>query len=177
MKQVLLKGKQVVVEEVPSPVPQDKEVLVKTCYSLISSGTERAAVQGSARGLVSKAITNPELVQKGLQIIREQGVKKAWQIIRGLEGTSSPLGYSLAGEVVSVGRGVTDINPGDLVACGGAQCAHHAEFVRVPRNLLAKVPPGVVLGEAAFTTLGAIAMQGLRRAALSFGETVVITGR
>lgn len=176
MKQVLLKGKQVVVEEVPLPVPQDKEVLVKTCYSVISSGTERAAVQGSAQGLVSKAITNPQLVQKGLQIIREQGVKKAWQIVRGLEGASSPLGYSLAGEVVSVGRCVTDINPGDLVACGGAQCAHHAEFVAVPRNLLAKVPPGVELGEAAFTTLGAIAMQGLRRAALSFGETVVITG-
>jgi predicted dehydrogenase/threonine dehydrogenase-like Zn-dependent dehydrogenase len=176
MKQVLLKGKQVVVEEVPSPVPQDKEVLVKTCYSVISSGTERAAVQGSAQGLVSKAITNPQLVQKGLQLIREQGVNKAWQIVRGLEGASSPLGYSLAGEVVSVGQGVTDINPGDPVACGGAQCAHHAGFVAVPRNLLAKIPPGVECAEAAFTTLGAIAMQGLRRASLSFGETVVITG-
>lgn len=176
MKQVLLKNKQIVVEEVPLPVPGEKEVLVKTYYSVISSGTERVAVQNSAQGLVSKAITNPQLVQKGLQLIREQGVKRFWQIVKGYEGSSSPLGYSLAGEVVSVGRYLTDINVGDLVACAGAQCAHHAEFVSVPRNLVAKIPPGVDPAEAAFTTLGAIAMQGLRRAALSFGETVVITG-
>jgi predicted dehydrogenase/threonine dehydrogenase-like Zn-dependent dehydrogenase len=176
MKKVLLKGKQVVVEDVPAPVPGEKEVLVAAAYSLLSSGTERAALRSRAAGLMEKALGDPRLVRMGWQMLRQQGIKRLWRTVQEQAAGPVPLGYSLAGRVVTVGRLVNDLSPGERVACGGAQYAHHAELVTVPRNLVARVPAGVDLKEAAFTTVGAVAMQGLRRAGLQFGETVVVTG-
>ncbi|RJQ28512.1 MAG: oxidoreductase [Peptococcaceae bacterium] len=176
MKKVLLKGKQVVVEDVPAPAPGEKEVLVAAAYSLLSSGTERAMLQESAAGLAGRVMGNPRLFRMGWQMLREQGIKQVWRTVQEQAAMPVPLGYSMAGRVVAAGRLVSDLVPGEEVACGGARYAHHAELVAVPRNLVARVPAGVDLQAAAFTTLGAIAMHGLRRAGLQFGETVVITG-
>jgi len=176
MQQVFLKNGQIAVEDVPAPTPGEKEVLVANAFSLISSGTEGAAVKSGAGGLLQKALHRPDLVAKVWQKVREEGIRRTWERVREKAGQPQPLGYSTAGYVLATGRLVTDIAPGEPVACAGAQCAHHAEIVAVPRNLVAKVPAGVDLQGAAFATLGAIALQGLRRAEPQLGETVVILG-
>lgn len=86
------------------------------------------------------------------------------------------LGYSAAGEVVATGAGVTDLAPGDWVACAGAGKANHADYVTVPRNLVCRVPVGLDLKIAATTTVGTIALQGVRRAEVALGETVCVIG-
>jgi predicted dehydrogenase/threonine dehydrogenase-like Zn-dependent dehydrogenase len=176
MKQVFLKAGRIVVDEVPPPVIDENGVLVANAFSLISSGTERGMVESGRENLLKKAIERPDLVKKILYKVRQEGISRTLAKVKGIIQEPKPLGYSTSGIVIEVGKNITDINVGDRVACGGAQCAHHSEINLVPRNLVVRIPESVDMSEAAFSTIGAIAMQGIRRAGRSFGETIVIIG-
>lgn len=176
MKQVLLHGKEVAVQEVPPPAPGNKQVLVANVFSLISTGTESIAITSSKKSLLKRALERPELVTKVFHKIREEGLKKTLGKVSEKITEYKSLGYSSAGVVLTVGNEVVDINPGDRVACAGVGFANHAEIVAVPRNLVARIPDDVSFEEAAFTTLGAISMHGMRRANCQFGETIAIIG-
>ena len=176
MRQILLdykKGK-VRVENVPSPILRPKGVLVENAFSLISPGTERQRIENAKKSLLGKAKSRPEEVKKLLKIIREQGIFKAYRMAKGRLEMPLPLGYSCAGVVIE--SGVDEFKPGDRVACAGGGYANHAEVIFVPQNLCVKVPDNVGLEYAAFTTLGAIAMQGIRQADVKLGETIVVIG-
>lgn len=179
MRQVLLRKGKVVVEEVPVPVPEPGEVLIKNHFSLISTGTESTLLKASEGSVPLRVIKNKELISKFVTKVRTEGVKpafkKAFEKLFDEDGYQV-LGYSCAGEVVQVGERVQDILPGMLVAAGGAGYASHSEYIRVPRNLIVKVPEGVPLKYACFTTVGAICIQGLRRANPTSGETFIIYG-
>ena len=179
MKQIFTQSGNIITEEVPALVCGDNEVLVNNAYSLISVGTESASLHGGGKGVVgiaSKAINNPELVHKAIEMARREGISKTIKIIRGQTGKLTPLGYSSSGVVLEVGKNITDIAVGDRVACAGAGYANHAEIISAPRNLVCKIPENVDFDEAAFTTIGAIAMQGVRRAKVQFGDNVVVIG-
>jgi predicted dehydrogenase/threonine dehydrogenase-like Zn-dependent dehydrogenase len=179
MKQIFTKSGSIVTEEVPAPVCGDNEVLVCNANSLISAGTETMSLQGSGKGVVglaSMALKNPELAHKAIEMLKRDGISKTIDLIKGQTGKLSPLGYSSSGVVLEVGKIIRDIAVGDRVACAGAGYASHAEIVSVPRNLLCKMPDNVDFDEAAFTTVGAIAMQGIRRAQVQFGDNVVVIG-
>ena len=176
MKQVFLKAGKIVVDEVPPPVLDENGVLVANGFSLISSGTERGMVESGRENLLKKAIERPDLVKKVLLKVRQEGITRTLAKVKGIVQEPKPLGYSASGIAIEIGNNITDINVGDRVACGGAQSAHHSEIDLVPRNLIVKVPENVNMSEAAFATIGAIAMQGIRRTERSFGETIVIIG-
>lgn len=176
MKQVLVRKGRVMVEDLPAPLVGMGNVLVEVAYSLISTGTEVEGVRRSGESLVRKAVQHPEQVKKLLGILAERGIKKTLALVEGKLGAGLPVGYSCAGIVVQVGDGVEGIRPGDRVACAGAGKASHAEVVLVPNNLVVKVPEGCSLEDAASVALGAIAMQGVRRANPSLGETVAVIG-
>ena len=178
MKQISTKSGSILTEEVPAPVCGDNEVLVCNSNSLISAGTETMSLQGGKGvvGLASMAIKNPELAHKAIEMVKRDGLSKTIMDIKGQTGKLSPLGYSSSGVVLEVGKIIRDIAVGDRVACAGAGYANHAEIIRVPRNLVCKIPENVDFDEAAFTTVGAIAMQGIRRAQVQFGDNVVVIG-
>lgn len=179
MRQVVLKDGEIKVEEYPVPSPGPGEVLIKNYFSLISAGTERTVVASGEGSPPLRLIKNTELVKKFIMKLRTEGLrpalKKAYEKLFG-EGEPISLGYSCAGVVEKVGGEILDIVPGMRVAAGGAGYASHAEYVRVPRNLVAKVPDEVPLKHACFATVGSIAMHGLRRANPSPGETFIIYG-
>jgi predicted dehydrogenase/threonine dehydrogenase-like Zn-dependent dehydrogenase len=175
MKQVVLRGGQPLVAEVPAPSPHPGRVLVANAASVISSGTERAAISGGGGSLPMRAVRNPDLVLLTLRHAREHGIRETVGLVRNAISDDTVLGYASAGVVLDTG-GLSDFSVGQAVACAGAGRANHAEVVSVPGNLVAPVPEGVELHEAAFTTLGAIAMQGVRRAEASLGERVVVVG-
>jgi predicted dehydrogenase/threonine dehydrogenase-like Zn-dependent dehydrogenase len=175
MKQVFAKGSQVVVEDVPLPVCNDNEVLIANAYSAISVGTERSIMKVKGVSVIG-VLKSTVLMKKALGYVKKKGVKEAVSAARELRETFAPLGNSSAGVVIAVGKNVTDVNVGDRVACAGGGKANHAEIVSVPRNLVARIPESVPFEEAAFTTLGAIAMQGIRRVIIQFGESIVVFG-
>ena len=179
MKQVFNVGGRIAVLEVPAPACGDGEVLVQSRFSVISAGTERASLgqgSGGALSLLSRVKKNPELVRKALEMARAEGLGQTVRAARGQAAGLSPLGYSSSGVVLRVGGNITDIAVGDRVACAGAGHASHAEVVAVPRNLACRVPEDVAHEEAAYSTLGAIAMQGVRRAQVRLGDGVVVIG-
>lgn len=176
MKQVLIKQGQSIVEEVPAPCVEKGRVLVQVDHSCISPGTELSSLQGSGEPLWKKALKNPQKVKKAIEMVMAQGFKKTKSLVEGKLSSGNVTGYSAAGTILQVGKGVTDLRIGDRVACAGAQCAHHAEVISVPRNLTVPIPEGVSFAHASTVTLGAIAMQGLRRAAPTLGETFVVIG-
>jgi len=176
MKQVFVRSKEVVVEDVPLPLCGDKEVLVANAYSVISAGTELSVVIRGKRSLLMSVLKDSALRKKVLGYVRKRGIKESLTIARERGEALVPLGYSSAGIVIALGKNVLDLNVGDRVACAGGGKANHAEVVSVPRNLVAKIPQGVSFEEAALTTLGAISMHGIRRAEVTFGETLVIFG-
>ena len=176
MRQVLIRKGQLLLANVPSPLVEPGSVLVEVAYSLISTGTELSSVQSSGQSLVKKALEQPEKIRKLWDHLRSQGIQKTIAKVQGQLDLASPLGYSCSGIVIQVGEDITDIRPGDRVACAGAGIANHAEIVLVPRNLTVKVPDGCSLQDAASMTLGAIAMQGVRRADLRLGEVVAVIG-
>ena len=179
MKQLLIKKGEVVVEDVPSPLVENGSVLVKVNYSLISAGTEMTGVTASGESLLHKALRQPEKVKQVLNMAKAQGLSKTIEQVKGKldsESSGTPTGYSCSGIVIDVGESIDDIQIGDNVACAGAGYANHAEIVCVPRNLVVKVPDNLGLKEAASATLGSIAMQGVRRANPTFGETIAVIG-
>jgi predicted dehydrogenase/threonine dehydrogenase-like Zn-dependent dehydrogenase len=175
MKQVIIKKGKVFVEEIPPPVVERGSILVKVSHSLISTGTELAGVTSAAKPLWQRALSEPENVRKVLRTARTQSLGKAMSKVKSSLGIGYSPGYSCSGIVIGIGEGVSDIKVGDSVACAG-RTASHAEVVCVPRNLVVRVPPRLELKEAASVALGAIALQGVRRAAPALGETVVVIG-
>jgi len=176
MKQVFISKGNIVIEDVSPPVCGNNEVLVANAYSAISIGTELSAIRSRKGSLLAKVLKSSALMKKALRYVKKKGIKETIGRARKLQEAMAALGYSSAGVVIAVGKNITDINVGDRVACAGAGKANHAEVVAVPRNLVAVIPDGVNFEEAAFTTLGAIAMHGIRRAERQFGEAVAILG-
>jgi predicted dehydrogenase/threonine dehydrogenase-like Zn-dependent dehydrogenase len=158
--------------ELPAPRPGSGEVLIRSGVSLISVGTERMLVEFSRANLVRKARQQPEKVKQALDKIRTDGLAPTLEAVFRKLDQPLPLGYCNAGEVLETGEGVHDFQPGDRVASNGP----HAELVCVPRHLCAKIPDGVTDEEAAFTVLGAIALQGIRLAKPELGETFLVFG-
>jgi predicted dehydrogenase/threonine dehydrogenase-like Zn-dependent dehydrogenase len=178
MKQLLqnLKTGEGVVADVPAPVAQRGRVVVRAAASLVSAGTERAFVELGRKSLVGKAKERPDLVRKVVEKVRSEGLISTLQSVREKLDESHALGYSAAGIVVEVGEDVTEFRAGDRVACAGTGYAAHAELLSVPKNLCARLPDGVDFESAAFATLGAIALQGVRLAEPTLGESVVVIG-
>jgi predicted dehydrogenase/threonine dehydrogenase-like Zn-dependent dehydrogenase len=176
MKQVLAKGGSVVVEDVPAPLGGPRNILVRVAWSCVSVGTEMAGVRLSGMPLYRRALKQPENVRKVLELMRDQGVKRTWDRVTGKLAAGTPLGYSTAGAVIEVGAEVEGFRVGDRVACAGAGIANHAELIDVPVNLAVRVPDALDLDAASTVTLGAIAMQGVRRAQPTIGETFVVVG-
>ncbi len=178
MKQVTQTLRTGVVEtnDVPVPTLNDKFILVQNSTSVISAGTEKTKIDMGKKSLLQKARARPDLVRQVIGKIRTEGLKKTLQTVNSRLDAPSSLGYSCAGTVVAVGGLVEGIQPGDRVACGGADYANHAEFVAVPKNLVVKIPANVSDEEAAFTTVGAIALQGVRLAGPLLGETFLVVG-
>lgn len=176
MKQVLIRQGQIRLEEVPAPIVEPGYVLVETLYSLISTGTEMSSVNAARKSLVRRAIDEPEQLAKVFNFLKKQGLQKTVARVQTKLEAASPVGYSCSGKVLAVGAGVVGFQPGDLVACAGAGLASHAEVVLVPQNLVVKIPAGCGLKEASTVTLGAIALQGVRRAEPRLGEIVAVIG-
>lgn len=178
MKQLIqnYKSGEMTVCEIPIPQLDRGGVLVRTAYSLISAGTEKSMVETARMNLLQKARSRPDLVVKVLDKARTEGFISAYQKAMRRLSTDVPLGYSSSGVVMAVGEGVQGLRAGMRVACGGIGYASHSEVVFVPKNLCVAVPDGVELNEAAFATLGAIALQGVRSASSNVGELVVVIG-
>ena len=178
MKQVLedLRDGSIYVEEVPPPQLRDEFVLVRNRHSLISSGTEGGTVKLGRMGLLAKARARPEQAMKVIQLARAQGPLTAYAVARRALETPIVLGYSCAGEVIAVGKGVDHVRVGDLVACAGQGYASHAEVVCVPKRLCVPLPSGVEIEQGAFATVGAIALQSIRVADVRLGDNVVVLG-
>ena len=166
VKQVVqsLKSGEVAVVDVPTPSVRRGGALVLTHASLISTGTERAKIELGEKSLLGKARARPELAKQVIDKARQDGVLETYRTVMQRLEAPTPLGYSAAGEVIAVGSDCGGIKPGDLVACAGGGYANHAEVNFIPKNLLAKIPSGVSTEHAAYATLGAIAMQGVRQA-------------
>jgi predicted dehydrogenase/threonine dehydrogenase-like Zn-dependent dehydrogenase len=177
MKQLTqrLKDGAMSVRDVPEPELDEWRVLVATEASLISAGTERAKVDVARESLIGKARRRPDEVRKVLDKARTEGIAATIGAVRARLDELSPLGYCAAGRAVRVGSRVRDILPGTLVACGGEDAAH-AEVIAVPGSLCVPVPEGIAPAAAAFTTLGAIALHGLRQADVTVGTRVAIVG-
>ena len=164
------------VANVPAPVVQRGRVLVRAAASLISAGTEKMAVDEGRKSLVERARERPELVKQVIDRAKNEGFMKTFNAVRSKLGSSTALGYSAAGIVSEVGDDVTEFRPGDRVACAGAGYASHAEVLSVPKNLCVRLPDPVSFEAGAFGTLGAIALQGVRLANPTLGESVVVIG-
>jgi len=178
MKQIVqpVRGGPVTLLDVPAPVPEPTEVLVRTLCSVISPGTERAVTALAQSSLIAKARARPDLVRQVVRKARTEGISSTRQAVAGRLASDVPLGYSAAGLVIEVGSAVTGIRPGQLVATGGAGKANHAELQAVPGLLCAPVPESVSAQDAAFTTIASIALHGLRLAEVGPGSKVVVVG-
>lgn len=180
MKQVLQHARtgEIDVVDVPTPKLLAGCVLVRIAASLVSAGTERAASEFASKNLLQKAKARPDLVHEVINKVRRDGLLSAIGAVRSRLDQPGALGYSSAGTVVRVGEGITDIRVGDRVACAGAGYAVHAEFACVPRLLVARIPEdsAASFDEAAFTTVGAVALHGMRTADVKLGDVVAVIG-
>ena len=174
MKQLIqhLGSGDTILEEIPVPSVQPGQVLIKTVFSLVSSGTEKMLVEFSKSNLISKARKNPDRVAEVFDKIKTDGLIPTLEAVFRKLDEPLPLGYCNAGIVAAVGDGITEFKIGDRVASNGG----HAEYVCVPQNLVVKIPAEVSDREATFTVIGAIALQSIRLAEPKLGETVVVLG-
>ena len=178
MKQLVqdFKTGEIKVVDVPAPTIAPGFVLVRNAFSLVSAGTERSTVEMAQASLLGKARKRPDLVRQVVTGVAKEGFAATVRKVQSKLDQWKQLGYASAGTVIEVGAGVTDFAPGDRVACAGQDYACHAEIVCVPQNLCAKIPEGIPFEHAAFTTLGAIALQGVRQADVRLGENVAVIG-
>ncbi|MDZ4805625.1 MAG: bi-domain-containing oxidoreductase [Candidatus Eisenbacteria bacterium] len=178
MKQLIqdFKTGEIKIVDVPTPRARAGHVLVRNAWSLVSAGTERSTVSTGQKSLIGKARARPDLVKKVIDSARKEGIVAAWQKVQTRLDNWKTLGYSTAGVMIEVGEGVEGFQVGDQVACGGQDKASHADYVVVPANLCARVPDGVELKHACFTTVGVIALQGVRQADVKLGERVAVIG-
>lgn len=178
MKQVVqnYKSGELSVLEVPVPGCKPGGVLVRSVYSLISTGTEMMKVSEAGMSMVGKARSRPDQVAKVMQSVAVNGLPATYRKVMGKLDSYTPLGYSLCGVVEQVGAGVDDVKVGDLVACAGNEHALHAELNWVPKNLYTPVPDGLAPQHAAFGTVGSIALQGVRQGEPQLGEVALVIG-
>lgn len=174
MKQIIqsFKTGETILEEVPAPQVKNGQVLIRTTKSLVSLGTERMLVEFGKSNLIAKARQQPDKVKQVLDKIKTEGLMPTLEAVFNKLGEPLPLGYCNVGVVEAVGQGVSEFKVGDRVASNGP----HAEFVSVPKNLVALVPEGVSDEEASFTVIGSIGLQGIRLCNPTIGETIVVTG-
>lgn len=174
MKQIIqdLKSGHTILEEVPVPQVKAGSVLIRTTRSLVSLGTERMLVEFGKANLIDKARQQPDKVKQVLDKIKTDGLMPTLEAVFNKLGQPLPLGYCNVGVIVAVGKGVTEFSVGDRVVSNG----NHAEFVCIPKNLVAKIPDNVSDDEAAFTVIGAIGLQGIRLLSPQLGETIVVVG-
>lgn len=164
------------VADVPAPRVGAGQVLVRVHSSLISAGTDRAIIGLGKKGYLGKALDRPDLASKVINRARTEGLWPTYQVVKNLLAEPVPLGYSLVGTALEVGREVNDIAVGDRVACAGLGYANHAELVAIPKNLCIGVPAAVSDEQAAYVTLGAIAMHGVRQCGQQLGASVLVVG-
>ena len=178
MKQIAqnYKSGELTVLDVPAPVCRPGGVLVRSLYSLISTGTEMMKVTEASMSMVGMARARPDQVKKVVDQVQQQGLVTTYKKVMNKLDSYTPLGYSLCGVVTEVGKGAEEFKVGQLVACAGNEQALHAEYNWVPVNLCAKVPDGVAPEHAAFATVAAISMHGVRRAEVQLGETAAVIG-
>ncbi|MEU7230460.1 bi-domain-containing oxidoreductase [Streptomyces chrestomyceticus] len=178
MKQVVqnYKSGELAVLDVPVPGCKPGGVLVRSAYSLISTGTELMKVSEAGMSMVGKARSRPDQVAKVVQSVAANGVPATYRKVMGKLDSYTPLGYSLCGVVEQVGAGTDDVAVGDLVACAGNEHALHAELNWVPKNLYAPVPDGLAPRHAAFGTVGSIALQGVRQGESQLGDVALVIG-
>jgi predicted dehydrogenase/threonine dehydrogenase-like Zn-dependent dehydrogenase len=178
VKQIVqpVRGGPVTLLDAPRPVPEPTEVLVRTLFSVISPGTERAVTALAQSSLLAKARARPDMVRQMVRKARREGLVATREAVLGRLAQDVPLGYSAAGVVLETGCAVSGIRPGQLVATGGAGKANHAEFQAVPGLLCAPVPKRVSIQDAAFTTIASIALHALRIAEVGPGSKVVVVG-
>jgi predicted dehydrogenase/threonine dehydrogenase-like Zn-dependent dehydrogenase len=178
MKQIAqnYKSGELTVLDAPAPACRPGGVLVRSLFSLISTGTEMMKVSEASKSMVGMARARPDQVRKVLDQLQQQGVVTTYKKVMNKLDSYTPLGYSLCGVVTEVGRGAEEFTVGQLVAAAGNEHALHAEYNWVPVNLCAAVPPGVLPEHAAFSTVASIAMQGVRRAEPQLGETAAVIG-
>jgi predicted dehydrogenase/threonine dehydrogenase-like Zn-dependent dehydrogenase len=174
MKQIIqsFKTGETILEDVPAPQVKRGQVLIQTTKSLVSLGTERMLVEFGKSNLISKARQQPDKVKMVLDKIKTDGLIPTLETVFNKLGEPLPLGYCNVGNVIAVGNGVAEFQVGDRVASNG----QHAEFVSVPKNLVAKVPDNISDEEASFTVIGSIGLQGIRLTQPTLGETIVVTG-
>jgi predicted dehydrogenase/threonine dehydrogenase-like Zn-dependent dehydrogenase len=174
MKQIIqdLKNGDTILEEVPAPLVKPGQVLIQTTRSLVSLGTERMLVEFGKANFLQKARQQPDKVKEVINKVKTDGLQPTINAVFNKLGQPLPLGYCNVGKVIAVGKDVEEFTVGDRVSSNG----HHAEYVSVPKNLVAKIPDNVSDEEAAFTVIGAIGLQGIRLANPTFGETMVVIG-
>lgn len=174
MRQILqnLSNGQTELAEVPCPQAKPGQLLIRTCASLISAGTERMVVEFGKANLLDKARQQPDKVRMVLDKVKTDGLLPTLDAVRSKLDQPVPMGYSNVGRVLEVGQGVTGFSVGDRVASNGK----HVEVVCVPKNLCARIPDSVTDEAAAFTVIGAIGLQGIRLIQPTLGEAVVVTG-
>ncbi len=178
MKQVVqnFRTGELKVEELPPPALRAGGVLVQTAWSLISSGTERTIVETAQSSLIGKARERPDLVRQVVDTFKREGLRSTYEKVKARLTKLAPLGYSASGVVSAVSSDVREFRVGDRVACAGGGYASHAEVLFIPKNLCCKVPEAVSLCAASYTTVGAIALQGVRQADPRLGESVAVIG-
>ena len=178
MKQIAqnYKSGELAVLDVPAPVCRPGGVLVRSLFSLISTGTEMMKVSEASMSMAGMARARPDQVRKVVDAVQQQGVLTTYKKVMNRLDSYTPLGYSLCGVVTEVGHGAEEFNVGQLVAAAGNEHALHAEYNWVPVNLCAAVPPGVQPEHAAFSTVASIAMHGVRRAEVQLAETAAVIG-
>ncbi len=174
MKQILqsFKTGKTELAEIPAPIVKHGHVLIRTTRSLVSLGTERMLVEFGKASLIQKARQQPDKVKQVLEKIQAEGLMPTLETVFNKLEQPLPLGYCNVGQVIEVGDGVDEFKVGDRVASNGA----HAEFVCMPKNLVAHIPAKVSDEEAVFTVIGAIGLQGIRLTKPAFGETIVVVG-
>lgn len=176
MKQIVLRGGKISVEEVPAPRLERGFLLVQVDHSCLSPGTETAGLSLAATPLWKRALRNPEKALRVWEILKNEGLSALMEKLEGKKEQLQATGYAASGVVLAVGEGVKEIFPGDRVACAGAQYAYHAEVISVPENLAVVIPKEVDFASASTATLGAIALQGVRRLSPTLGESFVVIG-
>jgi predicted dehydrogenase/threonine dehydrogenase-like Zn-dependent dehydrogenase len=174
MKQIIqsFSTGETLLEEIPAPVVSNGNILIQTTHSLVSLGTERMLVEFGRSNIIAKARQQPDKVKQVLDKIRAEGLMPTLEAVFNKLNQPLPLGYCNVGKVIEVGDGVSHFKSGDRVVSNG----HHAEFVSVPQNLVARIPDKVSDDEAVFTVIGSIGLQGIRLLNPTLGETIVVTG-
>lgn len=175
MRQLFLEKGTVAIKEVCEPLLDDHSILVSVHYSFISSGTEIASIVHAKQSVLFSNV--PQKIKQLFESIAMQGADQANDLMQGrLQRMAQQLGYSCSGQVIAIGKKVQSVRVGDFVACAGAGVANHADIVCVPEHLIVKLSDERHLKGASIVAIGAIALQGIRRAELQIGETVCVIG-